>query len=77
MITDEIPGLSTQHQLWLTWAVIGCKYLSEFYSSVRSGGGLKRIVMSFWLGENMPKVVVEDYKKELSTPPFEKPSRDG
>lgn len=66
-IIDQIPSLSTQTQLHLTWAVIAFKYLAEFYSSIKNGGGLKRIAMSFWFGENLPVVVAQDYKKELST----------
>lgn len=67
---ETLAGLSVQQQLYLTWALQGFKYLSEFYSSIRNGGGLKRIFVSFWLGENLPKVVATDYSKELSTPPF-------
>jgi len=72
MDLSDIPNLSTQHQLYITWGVIAFKYLAEFYSSVRAGGGLKRILMSFWFGEAVPKVIADDYKKELSTPPFPK-----
>lgn len=64
-----IPGLSVKQSLWVTWAMIGFKYMAELYSSVRGGGGLKRIVMAFWFGEQLPRVVAEDYKAELSTPP--------
>ncbi len=67
-----IPGISVQHQLWVTWFLIGCKYAAEAYSSVRNGGGLKRMIMSFWFGENLPKVVAADYKAELTAPPFPK-----
>jgi len=68
-----IPGLSVKQSLYVTWHMIGAKYLAELYSSVRAGGGLKRIVMAFCYGEQLPRVVAEDYKKELSHPPFEKP----
>lgn len=56
-----------KYQMLATWAVIGTKYLSELYSSVKNGGGLKRIVMAFWFGENVPKVIATDYKAELNT----------
>lgn len=46
---------------------VAFKYLAEFYSSVRAGGGLKRIVMAFWFGEQLPKVVAQDYHAELDT----------
>ncbi len=45
------------------------KWLSELYSSIKSGGGLKRIIMSFWFGEQTPKVITDDYKAELKTTP--------
>lgn len=70
MNPTDFAGLSIQHQLWLTWAAIAFKYLAELYSAVRGGGGLKRIIMSFWFGEQVPEVVAKDYKKELTTPPF-------
>lgn len=63
-------GIPLQIQLWITWVMLAFKYLSEFYGSIRNGGGLKRIITSFWLGEQTPKVIADDYKKELSTPPF-------
>lgn len=74
MNETDFSGIPTQYQLYITWAVLAFKYLSEFYSSVRAGGGMKRIILSFWLGENMPKVVVDDYKKELNTTIREKHS---
>lgn len=58
-----------QNQLYLTWGTIAVKYLAELYSTVRNGGGLKRIIMSFWFGENLPRVVAQDYKEELKTNP--------
>jgi len=72
---DAIPGISVQHQLWITWAMIAVKYGAELYSSVRNGGGLKRIIMAFWFGENLPKAVACDYHDELKTnPPVDKPA---
>jgi len=44
-----------------------CKWLPEFYSSVTKGGGLKRIFCNFIFGENIPKVIAQDYKQELDT----------
>lgn len=69
-VLEHITGLSVQQQLYVTWGMAALKYLSELYSAVRNGGGLRRIVLSFWFGENLPKVVAQDYSKELSTPPF-------
>lgn len=59
--TYQLHGLSV---------IVLVKLFSEFYSSVRSGGGLKRIIMSFWFGEQVPKVIAQDYHAELTTPPF-------
>lgn len=70
---ESMTGLSLQQQLYLTWGAAAVKYLAELYSAVRNGGGLRRIILSFWFGENLPKVVAQDYKKELSTPPFNPP----
>lgn len=69
MMTD-LTGLSVQQQLYATQGIVIFKLLSEFYSCIRNGGGLRRILLSFWLGENLPKAVAQDYEKELSTPPF-------
>lgn len=66
-IVSGITGLTTQQQLYLTWLGLAVKYLAELYSTVRNGGGLKRIIMAFWFGENLPKVVATDYKVELDT----------
>lgn len=71
---ENLTGLTVQQQLYMTWGTVAIKYLAELYSSVRNGGGLKRIILSFWFGENLPKVVATDYKKELSTPPFNPPA---
>jgi hypothetical protein len=70
LLPSELPGIPVQYQLYITWAVFGGKLLAELYSSVRAGGGLKKIIMTFWLGENLPKPVADDYKKELSHHPF-------
>ncbi len=70
-LTTDLTGIPLQYQVYLTWCVILVKYLSEFYSSVRAGGGMKRIFMAFWFGEQLPREVAQDYQKELSAP--EKP----
>lgn len=62
-----------QYQIYVIVGGLVLKYLCEFYSAVRAGGGLKRIIMSFWLGEQLPSVIAQDYKQELSTPPFNQP----
>lgn len=46
------------------WIIV-LKLVSEFYSSARNKGGLRKILLSFWFGENLPRVVAEDYKKEI------------
>jgi hypothetical protein len=67
MDIEHITGLSVQNQLYVTWGTIAIKYLAELYSSVKNGGGLRRIIMSFWFGENLPTVIAKDYKEELNT----------
>lgn len=59
-------GLTPAQQMMVTWAFFGTKLLGEIYSSIRAGGGLRRILMSIWLGEQLPKVVADDYKAELN-----------
>lgn len=71
-VPSDLAGIPLQYQLYATYVLIACKYLAELYGSVRNGGGLKRIIMSFWLGEGVPKVISDDYKAELSQPPFPK-----
>lgn len=62
----DLTGIPLQYQVYLVAATVAFKYLAELYSSVRAGGGLKRILMSFWFGETIPKVIADDYKKELA-----------
>jgi hypothetical protein len=66
-LTSDLAGVPLQYQVYITWALLGIKYLAELYSSVRAGGGMRRIIMSFWFGENIPKKIADDYKPELST----------
>ncbi len=66
----DLSGLPTQIQLHLLTLYIVAKAIGALYSSIRNGGGLKRIMTSFWLGENLPKAVNADYKVAMSTPPF-------
>lgn len=66
----DLAGLPPKLQLHLLTLYIILKGAGAAYSSIRSGGGLKRILTAFWLGENLPKVVAQDYKTELSNPPF-------
>lgn len=63
---------ATKWAAWSAFLGIVFKALAEGYSSVVAGGGLKRIFMSFVFGEQVPKVIANDYKAELSTAPFPK-----
>lgn len=68
MLTDiptDLTGIPLQYQVYITWGIMSTKYLAEFYSSVKGGGGMKRIIMAFWFGEQLPKVIAQDYSKEL------------
>lgn len=67
-LTTDLTGIPVQYQIYATWLIIAGKFLAELYSSVRGGGGLKRIITSFWFGEQLPKPVAEDYKEELAKP---------
>ena len=67
--TATLLGLTEQQQIYLLIAERVLKYIGEIYSSIKAGGGLKRIIMSVWFGEQTPKVILEDYKKELETTP--------
>ncbi len=73
MDLEHLTGLTVQQQLYVTWGTVALKYLAELYSTVRNGGGLKRIVMAFWFGEQLPSVVAKDYKAELSVKPPQSP----
>lgn len=42
------------------------RVLAEAYSALRSGGGIVGIYRGVVYGENMPKVVTQDYAKELN-----------
>lgn len=57
-------------QLRLLEAYLLLKLAGQAYSAIRTGGGLKRILMSLWCSENVPKPIANDYKPELSTTPF-------
>lgn len=66
-LSTDLTGIPLQWQIYFIYGGLAVKYLAEFYSSVRAGGGMKRIIMSFWFGENIPKKIADDYKPELST----------
>lgn len=70
MDIPDLTGLTPATQLHIIQIYLVLKIGGSLYSSIRNGGGLKRILTSFWLGENLPKVVNADYKEALSTPPF-------
>jgi len=70
-ITDVSSLIPIQYQVYALYAALALKFLGVAYSAIRNGGGLRRIIMAVWFGENLPKVVAQDYKRELSTPPFE------
>lgn len=68
-LSSDLAGIPLEWQVRIGFAMIALKYLLEGYSAIRNGGGLKRILMAFWFGENLPKVVAVDYKQELNPPP--------
>ena len=69
-VPNDLMGIPVQYQVYFIVGMQVVKWLAELYASVRNGGGLKRIITSFWFGEQLPKVIAVDYKAELTTPPF-------
>lgn len=67
MDLDQLAAQIPPKYQFAGWLLVVVKYGAEFYSSVRSGGGLKRILCSFWFGEAVPSVIAKDYKEELNT----------
>lgn len=68
----DVPDLSSvpvQTQLRIVQAYLAFKIVGQVYSSVRNGGGVLRILKSFWFGENLPAPVARDYHEELASPP--------
>lgn len=67
-IVDQVNAIiPLKYQVFFTMSGLCLKYLLEGYSAIRAGGGLKRIIMAFWFGENVPKVIAKDYAEELKT----------
>lgn len=68
---SAIPGdfLSKDIKDWqlngLTLIVL-VKIAGEGFSAIRNGGGLRRILLSIWFGENVPKPIAADYSAELA-----------
>jgi hypothetical protein len=60
---------SSINNIQLNMVTVGLllRVAGELYSSIRGGGGLRRILTNFWFGENIPKVIAQDYKQELDT----------
>lgn len=69
MDSPDLTGLSPELQLRIIQGYLLLKIIGSLYSAIRTGGGLKRIMTTFWLGENIPKPVAADYKPELCKPP--------
>lgn len=69
----DVPDLSSVNlntQVHIMQGYMVVKIVGGLYSSIRSGGGLKRIFTAFWLGETVPKAIADDYKDELKTKMF-------
>jgi hypothetical protein len=58
MDLPQIPGISEQTQLHLLTAWVLGKFiirgLGSVFTTLRDGGGLKRMIVSIWEGEGMP-----------------------
>ncbi len=67
-ILDQVAQVvPVKYQVALTATGLLAKWLAELYSAVVAGGGIKRIFFAFIYGENVPKVIANDYKEELNT----------
>lgn len=66
----DISGLSPKLQLHLLTAYVLMRSAGELWSVVRKGGGLRNIIVTFWMGENTPKAMTDDLAQRRSEPPF-------
>jgi len=59
---DDIPGLNLlpdQLRIWFLVLLVLSPYITRAFYALRSGGGLKGIFTSIWLGTNTPKEDIE------------------
>lgn len=66
-MNDLLSSLGDNWQLNGVTLVVLSKLAGELFSAIRKGGGLRRIILSVWFGENVPAPIADDYKAELNT----------
>lgn len=66
-IATALTGLTPQQQLYFTWGWMIWGVIGKSISAARNGGGLRRMILTVWFGENLPKPVAKDYGDELNT----------
>lgn len=74
MDPTDLTGIPVQYQVYILYFVVGLKLLGQFISSVKNGGGLRRIILTFWFGENLPKPLAEECRRKESSAPFSNPN---
>lgn len=58
---------------WTKWNIFGLnavvivRVIGEIYSALKNGGGLLGIGRAILYGQNLPKVIADDYKEELKS----------
>lgn len=43
---------SNTHNIYAIWGVLGLRYVQDIHRAVVDGGGLRKILRSFWFGKN-------------------------
>jgi hypothetical protein len=64
-VPTDLTGIPVQYQVYIMCGIAVARFLSQWASSVRKGGGLRHGLLSIWFGENVPPVIAKDYHKEL------------
>jgi hypothetical protein len=65
LLNQIIPAKYAAH---LSLFLLVVRFSGEAFSAIKSRGGLRGIYRGLLLGENMPRVVTDDYSKELKIP---------
>lgn len=74
MDASDLPDLSKimplQLQVYMVYAFVLIGMTGKLLGGLRSGGGLRRMILGAWYGENIPPIVALDYPelKKASNP---------
>lgn len=66
MLPDLSKVVPLQVQLYFFMALAVFSMLGKILGALRTGGGLRRILLGAWYGDSIPPVVAKDYKTEIS-----------